>query len=108
MEQTTNKPTFEMVSKWYKFYFYEDYFECYWKSGFIKNNRTVCYKDITDIECSVITINFVPCYTYKFKIIGQKNLELGANFRKQLENLVPAIEYIKECRANAIMRSANI
>ena len=108
MEQITNNPKLEMVSKWYKFYFYEDYFECYWKSGFVKKNRTVFYKDITDIESSVFTINFVPCYSYKFKIAGQKSFELGANFRKQLENLVPAVEYIKECRANAIMRSANI
>ena len=108
MEQNKNKLKLEMVSKWYRFYFYDEYFECYWKSGFIRKSRKVYYKDITDIACSVFTINFVPCYTYKITIAGEKSLALGANFRKQLENLVPAIEYIKECRANAMAHSLDI
>ena len=107
MEQSTNKPNLEMISKWYKFYFFDDYFECYWKAGFIKKNRKIYYRDIADISYSVYTINFVPCHTYKIIINGQKNLELGANFRGQLENLVPAIEHIKECRANTILKSIN-
>lgn len=98
MESNTSNAKMEMVSKWYQFYFYEDYFECYWKSGFIKKNRKVFYKDILDVSCNVVTVNFTPCYTYKINVAGQKSLELGANFRKQLENLVPAIEYIKSIK----------
>ena len=66
------------------------------------------YKDIIDISHQVTTINYVPCHGFKFIITGQKKLELGAFggiYKAQLNALMPAIEYIKECRTNAIMNS---
>lgn len=108
MDQITDRVNFEIRTKRYTFHFYSEQFECYWKSAFVRKSRTIYFKDIVDISSKTEIINFMPFYTYTFKIKNQKNFKLEAVFNKQMDELMPVIEYIKKCRAAIIMRSASI
>ena len=108
MEQNMKKPKHEMISKWYKFYFFEDCFECHYKY-MPKKVRTIAYKDIIDISFLIVrpAYSFVPSYVYKLILDGQPDMIIVACNKKQRAALVPAMECVKEYRANFVMKMAN-
>lgn len=108
MERDMNNSKFNICSKWYEFYFFDEHFIIRYKSGFRMKERIINYKDIEELSNRLLIYNFVPFHTYKFIVNGQKTFEISATTKKQLDCLLPAIEYIKEKRTNAIMNSANL
>ena len=101
------KPNYEILQKWNKFYFYDDFFEVHYKIYFTKKSKVVYYKDITNISDVVNVVNFVPLYICNISLAGEKKTFV-LSFGTSHKNYVQAVEFIKEERARYILRSLRV
>lgn len=104
MEKDMMKPNHEILQKWNKFYFYDDFFEVDYKINLTRKNKVVYYKDITNISDVVNVVNFVPFYICNITIAGEKK-PLVLAFRTSHKDYVQAVEFIKGERAKYILSS---
>ena len=107
MEQNTMNLISKIDSKWYKFYFYDTYFQFERKKFFKKIKDDIKYTDIIDIKTKVVTINFMTCYTFSLILENKKKIDIISNFKPQLEVVDNALSFIKERRTELLMQDYN-
>ncbi len=106
MEQNT--PIHEIMTRFFKFKFYNDYFTCQYKMNFRKREIKIAYTDIDHIEQQTVYVNFMPCFEYRIFLNNvKKPTLLCCNNKKQLPILMDAMTFIGEQRTKLIMAKIN-
>lgn len=97
----------KIESKWYNFYFYDAYFQFERKKFFRRIRDDIRYTNIIEIKSKVVTVNFMPCYTFTLILEGKKKVDIVANFKPQLEVVDKALSIIKSKRTDMLMKEYN-
>ncbi len=103
-----NTPIHEIITRFFKFKFYNDYFTCQYKMNFRKREIKIAYTDIDHIEQQTTYVNFLPCYEYRIFLNNvKKPTLLCCNNKRQLPILIEAMAFIGEQRTKLIMAKIN-